>query len=92
MYKLMGKIFAILEDRKIRCVILKSDPHLAELLREQYAGVGHRSHLDRRFWICVDLEADVPAAEIMGLVSGSYALIHEGLTRKQKAALEGLGV
>ncbi len=91
MYKLMGKVFAVLEDRKIRCVILKCDAHLAEILREQYAGVGHRSHLDRRFWICVDLEADVPAEEIVGLVTGSYTLIRESLTRKQKAALEGSG-
>jgi len=89
MYKVMGKIFAILEIRKIRCVILKCDPHLAEVLGEQFAGVGHRSHLDRRFWICVDLEADVPVEQMVGLVSGSYALVREGLTRKQKAELDG---
>jgi predicted DNA-binding protein (MmcQ/YjbR family) len=90
MYKLMGKIFAILEIRRIQCVILKCDPHLAEILREQYAGVGHRSHLDRRFWICVDLDADVPEAEIVGLVEQAYALVRRALTRKQKAALEGV--
>ena len=49
LYKVMGKMFAILESRKIQNMILKCDPHLAEILREQYAGVGHRSHLDRRF-------------------------------------------
>ena len=90
MYKLMGKIFAILEIRRIQCVILKCDPHLAEILREQYAGVGHRSHLDRRFWICVDLDADVPEAEIVGLVEQAYALVRRALMRKQKAALEGV--
>ena len=91
MYKVMGKLFAILEVRKIQCVILKCDPHMVDILKEQYAGVGHRSHLDRRFWICVDLEADVPADEIVRLIEGSYALVREGLTRKQKAELAELG-
>ena len=91
LYKVMGKMFAILESRKIQNVILKCDPHLAEILREQYAGVGHRSHLDRRFWISINLEADVPAEEVERLAAQSYDLVCAGLTRKQKAELAGLG-
>ncbi len=88
-FKVMGKMFAILGVRgpSAPFVILKSDPHLAEILREQYAGVGHRSHLDRRFWIAVDLDADVPADEVQVLVERSYALVCQGLTRKQQADL-----
>jgi predicted DNA-binding protein (MmcQ/YjbR family) len=86
-YKVMGKMFAVLAVRGTENVILKCDPHLAEILREQYAGVGHRSHLDRRFWISVDLGADVPAEEIEGLARRSYDLVREGLTKKQQAAL-----
>jgi hypothetical protein len=41
-YKVMGKIFSILSVRKIENVILKSDPHFAQMLRRQYAGVGHQ--------------------------------------------------
>ena len=91
MYKVMGKIFAILSVRGDAFVILKCDPHLAEVLREQYAGVGHRSHLDRRRWISVELDADVPPEEVERLVDGSYALICSELSRKQKAALAALG-
>ena len=87
LYKVMGKMFAILEDGKTKGVILKCDPHLAEVLREQYAGVGHRSHLDRRFWIFVNLDADVPAAETERLIGHSYDLVSSKLTRKQKAEL-----
>ena len=89
-YKVMGKMFAILSIRGIEAVSLKCDPHLAEILREQYAGVGHRYHLDRRHWISVSLDADVPAAEIERLAAGSYDLVRAGLTRKQKAELEAL--
>jgi predicted DNA-binding protein (MmcQ/YjbR family) len=86
-YKVMGKMFAILQIRGIENVILKSDPHLAEILREQYAGVGHRSHLDRRFWISVSLDADVPPEEVERLLANSYELVRAGLTKKQKAEL-----
>jgi predicted DNA-binding protein (MmcQ/YjbR family) len=89
-YKVMGKMFAILETRRIQNVILKCDPHLAEILREQYAGVGHRSHLDRRFWISVNLEADVPTEEVARLAAQSYDLVCAGLTKKQRAELAAL--
>ena len=90
MYKVMGKMFAILSVRGAEYVILKCDPHLVEILREQYAGVGHRSHLDRRFWISIDLDADVPSEEIERLAAASYDVVRAGLTRKQRTELEAL--
>src|SRR6185436_15086278 len=89
-FKVMGKMFAILSIRSIENVILKCDPNLAQSLREEYEGIGHRSHLDRRYWISVSLDADVPPDEIERLAGHSYALVCEGLTRKQKAELEAL--
>ena len=89
-YKVMGKMFAILSVRGAETVIVKCDPHLVDILKQQYAGVGHRSHLDRRFWICVALDADVPAEEIQRLVAHSYDLVRAGLTRKQQAELAAL--
>jgi predicted DNA-binding protein (MmcQ/YjbR family) len=89
-YKVMGKIFAILSIRGVENVILKCDPHLATMLRAQYTGVGHRSHLDRRYWISVTLDADVPTTEIKRLVSQSYDLVCSQLTVKQKVELSVL--
>jgi predicted DNA-binding protein (MmcQ/YjbR family) len=82
-YKVMGKTFAILQVRGEALVVLKCDPHLAEILRETYAGVGHRTHLDRRHWICVWLDKDVPRDEVERLARGSYDLVRAGLTKKQ---------
>ncbi len=89
-YKVMGRMFAILEDPRVRGVILKCDPHLAETLRETYAGIGHRSHLDRRFWIAVGLGSDVPDAEVERLIAHSYGQVCATLTRKQRAELAAL--
>jgi predicted DNA-binding protein (MmcQ/YjbR family) len=90
MYKLMGKMFAILSVRGDAFVIVKCDPALVDHLRQTYRGVGHRSHLDSRFWISIELDADVPMAEARKLIAGSYDLIHEKLTRKQKEELAAL--
>lgn len=87
MYKLFGKMFAVLAVRGDAYVVVKCDPDLADLLRQQYKGVGDRSHLDKRFWISVELNADVPVKEISRLVTGSYELIRAGLTKKQQAEL-----
>jgi predicted DNA-binding protein (MmcQ/YjbR family) len=86
-YKVMAKTFAILSVRGVEDVILKCDPELASALRKEYAGIGHRSHLDRRFWISVRLDADVPQKEVRRLVALSYELVCAGLTVKQRAEL-----
>ncbi len=91
LYKLMGKMFAILTTtQKLAAVGLKCDPHLVEVLRAQYRGVGHRGHLDRRFWISIDLDADVPADEVERLIAHSYDQVRAKLTRKQRAELDAL--
>jgi predicted DNA-binding protein (MmcQ/YjbR family) len=87
-YKVMGKMFAILSMRGVEDVILKCDPNLASALRKDYQGVGHRSHLDRRFWISVRLDADVPIKEIRSLVSMSYDLVCANLTAKKRTELK----
>jgi predicted DNA-binding protein (MmcQ/YjbR family) len=89
-YKIMGKMFAILSLRAEPFVILKCDPFRADMLRESYRGIGHRSHLDRRYWISVDLEADVPADEVRALIAHSWDQVAAGLTRKQRSELESL--
>ena len=87
-YKVLGKMFAIVSLRAPEYVILKCDPNLAQMLRERYAGVGHRSHLPKRYWIAVSLEADVPLTQIKRLAQHSYELVCAGLTRKQRTALQ----
>ena len=90
MYKVKAKVFAILNIKGDEAVLVKCDPIWSDILREQYEGVGRRSHLDPRHWISVSLDADVPPDEIERLVARSYELVCSGLTRKQKAELAAL--
>jgi predicted DNA-binding protein (MmcQ/YjbR family) len=89
-YKVMGKMFAILSANKDVFVILKAGPYLAQQLRAQYEGVGHRSHLDRRFWVAISLDADVPMKEIKRTAKHSYELVCTSLTKKQQDELAAL--
>ena len=88
-YKVMGKVFAILSLRAPPAVGLKCDPHLGDILRGQYDGVGDYRHFLRN-WISVRLDADVPWDEALRLTAGSYERVCAGLTRKQRADLAAL--
>jgi len=87
LHKLKGKIFAIQSLRQ-EYVIVKCDPMLIQALKQQYKGIGHKSHLDKRYWIAVSLDADVPMKEVRRLVDHSYGLVLASLTLKQQAELE----
>ncbi len=88
LYKVGGKMFAVLTLRGDLYVVVKAPPFVCDLLRETYTGVGKRTHLDPRHWIGIDLESDVPAEEIASLARGSYALVRDSLPRRQREALE----
>jgi predicted DNA-binding protein (MmcQ/YjbR family) len=89
-YKVMGKTFAILSVRADEFVLLKADPATVLLLRDRYAGIGHRSHLDPRHWIAVALDSDVPAKDVAKLAKQSYDLVCAGLTKRQQAELAAM--
>jgi predicted DNA-binding protein (MmcQ/YjbR family) len=89
LYKVMGKVFAILSTREPAAVGLKCDPLLGDILREQHEGVGLYRHWLRN-WISITLDADVDFDAIERLAKGSYDLVCAELTRKQKADLAAL--
>ena len=89
LYKLRGKMFAVLTLRGDLYVVVKAPPFVLDVLREQYQGVGKRTHLDPRHWIALYLDGDVPADEIAALARGSYDLIREALPAKLRAELDG---
>jgi predicted DNA-binding protein (MmcQ/YjbR family) len=83
MYKVADKIFAIL-SKKTGYVVVKSPPESVPMLKEMYGGVGHKTHLDRRHWIAVELDADVPLREVQRLVAVSYDLVRAGTEKPAK--------
>ena len=84
-YKVSNKMFAIL-SAKTGYVVLKCAPDSIPMLKAKYAGIGHKTHLDPRHWIAVEIDADVPPREIQRLASLSYDLVQEAAKPKKAPA------
>ncbi|GIV77016.1 MmcQ/YjbR family DNA-binding protein [Litorilinea aerophila] len=87
-YKVMGKIFALLfwREEPLR-LNLKCDPLEALALRQQYAAVLPGYHMNKRHWNTLVLDGTLPEAEVWGQIDQSYALVVQGLTRAQRRQL-----
>ncbi|MEM1057452.1 MAG: MmcQ/YjbR family DNA-binding protein [Bacteroidota bacterium] len=88
--KVRKKMFAMANvERQPLGVALKSDPERWLDLKERYDGVTEGPYLDGKHWNLVRLQSDVPSSLIRDLVDRSYDLVVAGMTRKERAALEG---
>ena len=85
MYKVKDKIFAIMSMQSAY-VVLKCDPNSIDILKAKYKGIGHKTHLDHRHWIAVELNSDVPVKEAKRLASLSYELVCKAAEGKPKRA------
>jgi len=88
-YKIAGKMFAIVSDdvEDVRFT-LKCDPVLAEVMRGEYAAITPGYHTDKRHWITIRQDAQLPDAEIERLIDHAHELVRAKLARAARAALE----
>jgi predicted DNA-binding protein (MmcQ/YjbR family) len=86
-YKIGGKMFAIVADAEPPHFTLKCDPVLAEIMRGQYAAITPGYHTDKRHWITIRQDADLPDAEVTRLFDHAYDTVRAKLTRAAKAEL-----
>jgi predicted DNA-binding protein (MmcQ/YjbR family) len=83
-FKVGGKIFAILHDTRIS---LKCYPLHAVALREQWPAVTAGYHLNKRHWNTVVLDGSVPDDELAEWIEESYDLVVDRLPRAEREAL-----
>ena len=97
-YMVRGKLFAAVcsPDPKYRVygghdlVNLKCDPGEAELLRAQYPEVLPGFYTDKRTWIAVLLDRDLPDETLCRLCAASHRLVLEKLPKYVQREIEGL--
>jgi predicted DNA-binding protein (MmcQ/YjbR family) len=71
-----GKMFGITTQRAEPIDIsVKCEPAIGEALRAQYASIAPGYHLNKRHWITVMLNGEVPDERVRGLVLDSYELV-----------------
>lgn len=69
---------------------IKCNPELIENLKERYDGIRPGYHMNKKHWISVYFNRDVPDNMIMELVRQSYDIVVNSLTRKQREELNKL--
>lgn len=90
-YKVMGKMFtfASLQSKDGHIwANMKCDPEKSAELIEQYAGISFGFYSDKKYWITVRLESDVPNTLIRELISHSVTEVIRKLSKNKQAAYD----
>jgi predicted DNA-binding protein (MmcQ/YjbR family) len=84
-FKVSGRMFALLDlDAEPTFVSLKCDPEYAAVLVAEHSGIRPGWHLNKRHWISVDFDADLPDGLLEELVLDSYHLVLEKVPRSRR--------
>lgn len=87
-FKIGGKMFALLPLQSGDQVFLKCDPERAIELRERYRGINGAYHFNKKHWNMVDINTnEIPAKLIYALIDHSYNLVYSKLPKKIKDTL-----
>jgi predicted DNA-binding protein (MmcQ/YjbR family) len=89
-FKVMGKIFVLLDLGSDLSLNLKCDPLRALDLRERYPAVQPGYHMNKKHWNTVYLDGSMSADHIRQLIDHSYDMVVSGLSRKLRGELDQL--
>ncbi len=89
-FKVMGKMYALLSLDKGTSINLKCDPEKAIQLREQYEAITPGWHMNKKHWNTVDYNSNLPDTLLKELIDHSYNLVVSSLTKKLKKELDEL--
>ena len=81
-FKVMGKMYALIDVETPDSINLKCDPELAIELRERYASVQPGFHMNKKHWNTVLLNGELSSKEIEEMIVNSYSLIVLSLPKK----------
>jgi predicted DNA-binding protein (MmcQ/YjbR family) len=87
-FKVLGKMFALVDVDSFESANLKCDPEKAIKLREEYTGVQPGYHMNKQHWNTVMLDGSVPDGLIYHLIDHSYELVVDKLPKRDKMLLD----
>jgi len=69
---------------------LKCDPDYSLELQDRYNGIVPGWHMNKRHWISVYYNSDVPDEVFKQLIENSYKLVFKSLTKKKQIEIESV--
>ncbi|MCB0505771.1 MAG: MmcQ/YjbR family DNA-binding protein [Cyclobacteriaceae bacterium] len=86
-FKVMGKMFALIDVETYEVIALKCDPVRAIELREQFTGISSAYHFNKKHWNGVATNGSVPDQLMYELIDHLYDLVVKGLPKKMREKL-----
>lgn len=83
-FKVAGKIFAILSIDDHKSINLKCNPEKAIELRDKYVFVLPGYHMNKTHWNTIDLNYSISDSLLTEMINDSYALVCQSLPNKLK--------
>lgn len=87
-FKVMGKMFSLVDVDLFESINLKCDPEKAIALREQYPAVQPGYHMNKKHWNTVMMDGSVPDHLVQQWIQDSYDLVVAGLSKKLQQQLK----
>ena len=81
-FRVAGKIFALMDADTFVSVNLKCDPEKAIELRERFEGIQPGYHMNKQHWNTVVTDGSVPGKLLLELADHSYDLVRASLPKK----------
>ena len=89
-FEVAGKWFCFVNIDVFDFCNIKCAPNRIGELQAQYAGVTPGYHMNKKHWVSVHFDEDVPDETIRELVRQSYDLVVASLPKKEREALKNL--
>ena len=74
-FKVFGKMFALMDVEIFESINLKCDPEWAIELRERFHAVHPGLHMNKKHWNTVIVDGSIPSKQLLGFVDHSYKLV-----------------
>jgi len=83
-FKVFGKMFALLDLQSGKYINLKCDPETAEIYRITYKAIVPGYHMNKRHWNTIYIDHDLPDEFIREMIFNSYQLVVKSLPKKYR--------
>lgn len=89
-YKVMGKMFALIPVGDDVSISLKCDPMWAQILRQTYTAIAPGYHLNKQHWNTITIDGSISDEEIYDMIDHSYEQVVKSLKKSDKEKLDAL--
>jgi len=86
-FKVLGKMFALMLLNQELTINLKCDPERAIELREKHPAIIPGYHMNKKHWNTLNVDGSLTENQILELIDHSYNLVFESLPKKVRENL-----